>query len=77
MPRDTWSLFDQILISKPLTETDYTSYRFYKVHVFNKKFLAILRSIKGYPFRTHAGNQYLGGYSDHFPTLILLVKEKE
>ncbi|MFY9372594.1 MAG: endonuclease/exonuclease/phosphatase family protein [Tenuifilaceae bacterium] len=76
--RDTWSLFDQILISKPLTETDYTSYRFYKAHVFNKKFLQQSSGrFKGYPFRTHAGNQYLGGYSDHFPTLILLVKEKE
>ncbi len=76
--RDTWSLFDQILISKPLTETDYNSYRFYRANVFNKKFLQQSSGrFKGYPHRTHAGDQYLGGYSDHFPTYILLVKEKE
>jgi hypothetical protein len=75
--RDTWSLFDLILPSKPLMGTDYTSYRFYKASVFNKSFLQQPSGrFKGYPFRTYAGGQYLGGYSDHFPTYILLVKEK-
>ena len=30
---------------------------------------------KGYPLRTHAGGEYLGGYSDHFPVYVFLVKE--
>jgi exonuclease III len=76
--RDTWSLFDQILLTKPFTEKEHTSYRFFQAFVFNKKFLQQSTGrFKGYPFRTHAGGQYLGGYSDHFPTYILLVKEKQ
>lgn len=75
--RDTWSLFDMILPTKPLLETDYSSYRFYKASVFNKAFLQQPSGrFKGYPFRTHAGGQYLGGFSDHFPTYILLIREK-
>ncbi|MDE6448073.1 MAG: endonuclease/exonuclease/phosphatase family protein, partial [Muribaculaceae bacterium] len=30
---------------------------------------------KGYPFRTFSGGVWLGGFSDHFPTEIFLVKE--
>jgi hypothetical protein len=76
--RDTWSLFDMIIVSKPLVETDYSSYRFYRAQVFNKKFLQQESGrFKGYPLRTYAGGQYLGGFSDHFPTYILLVKEKK
>ena len=29
---------------------------------------------KGYPMRTWDGNNYRGGYSDHFPTYIILLK---
>jgi hypothetical protein len=77
--RDSWSLFDMILLTKPLTNsTDYSSYRFYRANVFNKKFLQTPDGrFKGYPLRTHAGGRYLGGYSDHFPTYILLVKENK
>lgn len=31
---------------------------------------------KGNPFRTYAGNKYLGGYSDHFPVYIQLELRK-
>ncbi len=76
--RDTWSLFDMVLPNHNLMEKDYSSYRYYKAHVFNKTFLQQKSGrFKGYPLRTHAGGQYLGGYSDHFPTYILLVKEVE
>ena len=30
---------------------------------------------KGYPLRTYSGGVFLNGYSDHFPTMIYLVKE--
>lgn len=76
--RDTWSLFDMIIMSKPLVEKDYSSYRFFKANVFNRKFLQQSAGrFKGYPFRSYAGGQYMGGYSDHFPTYVLLVKEAE
>ena len=74
--RDAWNLFDQIIISAELTKKDYTSYRFYKAGIFNKNYLATPRGqYKGYPFRSFV-NGYTGGYSDHFPVYIYLIKEK-
>jgi len=32
---------------------------------------------KGYPKRTFAGGEFLGGYSDHFPTYIIIIKALE
>ena len=75
--RDSWNLFDQHLISQSLLEKDFTSFRFFKAFVFNKAFLKQESGrFQGYPFRTFAGGQFLGGYSDHFPTYLLLIKEK-
>ncbi|MDE6269476.1 MAG: endonuclease/exonuclease/phosphatase family protein, partial [Muribaculaceae bacterium] len=31
----------------------------------------------GYPKRTFAAGSYLNGYSDHFPTEVLLVRKVE
>jgi len=31
----------------------------------------------GYPFRTFAGGAYAGGYSDHLPVYVILIKEKK
>lgn len=73
--RDNWSLFDQIMITKSLAMGS-EGYTFYKARIFNKKFL-IQKSGKyrGYPFRTFSGNTYQGGYSDHFPVYMYLIKE--
>ena len=72
-----WNLFDQIIISQPLLNKDKTKLSFWKAEVFNKSFLVQQEgSYKGTPLRTHAGGVWLNGYSDHFPTLIYLVKEK-
>ncbi len=74
--RDAWNLFDQIIISSELAKKDYSSYRFYKAGIFNKTYLQTPRGqYKGYPFRSYA-NGYTGGYSDHFPVYIYLIKEK-
>lgn len=75
--RDAWNLFDQIIISTELTKKDFTTYRFYKAGIFNKNYLQTPRGqYKGYPFRSF-GNGYTGGYSDHFPVYIYLIKEKD
>lgn len=73
--RDNWSLFDQIVISEPLLNKNSDGYFFYKAAIFNKRFL-IQRTgkYKGYPFRTFSFDKYQGGYSDHFPVYIYLVK---
>lgn len=73
--RDSWNLFDQIILSKELLKKDYSSYRFYKAGIFNKSYLANPRGrYKGYPYRSFA-NGFTGGYSDHFPVYVYLIKE--
>jgi len=74
--RDGWNLFDQIIISTELAKKDFSSYRLYKAGIFNKGYLETPNGqYKGYPFRSFA-NVYTGGYSDHFPVFIYLIKEK-
>ena len=74
--RDGWNLFDQIIISTELSKKDFSSYRFYKAGIFNKSYLETPNGqYKGYPFRSFV-NGYTGGYSDHFPVFIYLIKEK-
>ncbi|MFR9166965.1 MAG: endonuclease/exonuclease/phosphatase family protein [Dysgonomonas sp.] len=71
-----WNLFDQIIISDNLLGSDRSTLKFWKAEVFNKDFLIQKEgNYKGYPLRTFRGNTFLNGYSDHFPTLIYLVKE--
>jgi hypothetical protein len=75
--RDAWSLFDQIIISKDLMD-NVAGYKFYKASVFNKDFLTTTSGqYKGYPFRTFNFDNYQGGYSDHYPTYMYLVKKLE
>lgn len=74
--RDSWNLFDQIIVSKDLTGQDYSSYRVYQAKVFNEKFLIQQEGrFKGYPWRTYSYGAYIGGYSDHFPVYIYLLKK--
>ncbi len=76
--RDDWSLFDQIFFTQALLEENKSSYRFWKAAIFNKDFLANPRGqYKGYPFRSVVGTNYTGGYSDHFPVYIYLIKKVE
>ena len=73
--RDSWSLFDQIVISKGVTNKKNNGYYYLKANIFNKAFLVQTSGqYKGYPFRTFNFDKYQGGYSDHFPTYIYLVK---
>lgn len=74
--RDAWSLFDQILMTKPLLEKDYSTYRFYKAGIYNKYYLTQKRGrYKGYPFRSWGDGGFTDGFSDHFPVYIYLIRE--
>ena len=74
--RDAWSLFDQILVTEPFLEKDYSSFRYYKSGIFNKNYLSNKRGrYKGYPLRSFADGGFTDGFSDHFPVYIYLVKE--
>ena len=74
--RDSWSLFDQVLITQPFLAKDYSSFRFYKAGIYNKNYLVNKRGrYKGYPKRSFADGGFTDGFSDHFPAYIFLIKE--
>ena len=76
--RDTWSLFDQILITQSMLTGDFSDFQYWKAEVYNRPFLVQPSGrFQGYPYRTFGGGVYLGGYSDHFPTLIYLIRRAE
>ena len=73
--RDQWNLFDQFIITPSFIDNEnYDDFTFYKSVVYNKSFLKN-QNYKGYPFRTYGGSNFLGGYSDHFPVYIFLVRK--
>lgn len=84
-----WNLFDQILISPNLLagkdDATYnkdvmrnsTQLRYFTNQVFRRDYLIQTEGkFKGNPKRTHAGGQWLDGYSDHLPVVMYLLKEK-
>ena len=76
--RDNWNLFDQIILSAPFLNKDFLSWQYYKTGVYNPTYLQNPRGrYKGYPFRSFANGHYTGGYSDHFPVYVFLIKEAE
>jgi endonuclease/exonuclease/phosphatase family metal-dependent hydrolase len=76
--RDAWSLFDQIMLSYGLVNPKAGGYQYFRTRIFNEPYLVQKTGhFKGYPFRSYAGGEYLGGYSDHFPVYVVLVKALE
>jgi endonuclease/exonuclease/phosphatase family metal-dependent hydrolase len=74
--QDAWGLFDQIVISYPWLDKNQNGYFFYQQKIFNKQYMIEnYGKYKGYPMRTWDGNTYRGGYSDHFPTYLILLKK--
>ncbi len=74
--RDTWGLFDQILLSTAWLNPNQPGLYYYQPQIFNPGFIKETTGrYKGYPMRTWDGNTYRGGYSDHFPTYIILLKK--
>ncbi len=74
--RDGWNLFDQIIISSGLLKnTNDHNFHFWKSGIYSKEFMKNRKGrYKGYPKRTLVGGQFIGGYSDHFPTYIIIVR---
>lgn len=74
--QDAWSLFDQIILSKDLAVSS-DGLAFYKAGVYSQPYMMQKSgAFKGYPLRTYINGVYAGGYSDHFPVYVLLVKAK-
>ncbi len=75
---DGWTIFDQIIVSKELIKKDFSNYRYYKAGIFNESLLTTpTGKYKGYPFRSFSNGVYTGGYSDHFPVYLYVIKEKK
>jgi len=77
--RDGLNLFDQIIMTYDCVSIDkiFQSYKFYKAGIFNPQYVISNKGrYKGYPFRSFQNNNYSGGYSDHFPVYIYLIKEE-
>ncbi len=71
--RDKWNLFDQLIVSNTLLDT--IGFRLHETHIYNPKFLMHTKgNYKGYPLRTFSRGIYTGGYSDHFPVYLYLVR---
>lgn len=117
--RDSWSLFDQILLSKHWRKEDGTMVRMVEPHKkgnlgnneailrnenqkvqmkedekeqeIENKYLMYCKSIiyrssvlteqegryQGYPKRTWNGDQFRGGYSDHYPAVIIFKAKND
>ncbi len=74
--RDSWSLFDQIIVSQGLVNGDKRELQYYKAKVYSPKYLVQKSgNFKGYPYRSYAGGKYAGGYSDHFPVYMFLIRQ--
>jgi len=73
---DVWYLFDQIIVSASLTKNHPQAGFIIKDAVIFKRDYLIQRTGKnrGYPLRSYSNNFYIGGYSDHLPVYITLVK---
>jgi len=77
--QDSPNLFDQIIVSANLyspnkeVRKDYTVF---KAEIFAPAYLVTKEgNYKGYPFRSWSGDQFTGGYSDHFPAFVVLQKD--
>lgn len=77
--RDNINLFDQIYMTSPALAKDnnYSKWQFFKANIFNPNYLINAKGrYKGYPFRSFSNSSFTGGYSDHFPVYIYLIREK-
>lgn len=76
--QDAWGLFDQIVIGHKWLNRKQKGFFFLKQAIFNREFLTEnVGRYKGYPMRTWDGLTYRGGYSDHFPTYLVMLKKIE
>jgi len=77
-----WNIFDCIFVNGALTDVDaegslhiLKSDDTHYGYVFNPPFLTQQEGrYAGTPFRTFSGGQFINGYSDHYPTYIIISK---
>lgn len=72
--RNEWSMLDQMIVSKALTDRkNKISYEPGSASIYKQDWmLETEEKYKGSPLRTFGGQKYLGGYSDHLPVYLYL-----
>ena len=77
--QNKWNLYDQLIITEPLiSDPEFGTLNYWKAEVFNRPFITTAEGKrKGYPHRTFEANTFTNGYSDHFPTILYLLKKKD
>ncbi len=79
--RGVWNIYDLILVNGSLANAPegtlgiVANDRGYYGNIFKKPFLTNQEGrYKGTPYRTFSGGEFIGGYSDHYPTYIVIAK---
>ena len=77
-----WSIYDLLLVNNALVHPQEGTFGLRQLHkkgyygrIFNAKFLTNQAGqYKGTPYRTFSNGAFIGGYSDHYPTYIVITK---
>ena len=77
-----WSIYDLILVNNALANAPDGGLKIsplgkkgYYGRVYKKPYMTTQKGqYKGYPFRTFSNGSFIGGYSDHYPTYIVITK---
>lgn len=73
---DALNLFDQMLISEGLVNAPKNTYHYLRSEIFSPPYLINQEGpFKGYPFRSFSGDNFTGGYSDHYPVFTIIARE--
>lgn len=79
---DAWNIFDNIVVSDNLAKGSTGKLKLQQApkskfygNIFKQHYMVQKEGqYKGYPLRTYVGNNFQGGFSDHFPTYIYIGK---
>ena len=78
--RGDWNIYDIIMVNETLLNAPDGGLKIRQIGkkgnygvVFKRPFMITKNGqYKGYPFRTFSNGSFIGGYSDHFPTFIVI-----
>lgn len=71
-----WNMLDQILLHCPASGSGGFRIADKSASVYRPKWMQSTHAkYYGEPYRTFAGKNYLGGFSDHFPVWVTLIKQ--
>ena len=70
-----WFMFDQIMLSKGFFSSNRIGLAYKEAKVYHPDWLHYQKNSKNGPYRTFMGDDYKGGYSDHFPVYINFIEK--